>query len=193
MRVGAILPALSAALALAPVGCGNARQHPPPLGRIGPPGPFVAYANTHDGVSFGHPQSWIAVSGRAPLVVKLEQGSALVAIYRYPRTDLPLGPAGVEHSRRRLLGSLARRAPSFRVESSDVTAIDSAPAVEIRGSGRIGRQRVRSLSVHVYKSKAEFVIDAYAAPRVFDRAERVAFDPLLDSLQLRNPLPVTPG
>jgi hypothetical protein len=63
--------------------------------------------------------------------------------------------------------------------------------VEIRGSGQVGSRRVQTLSVHVYKPDGEYVVDAYAAPRSYARAEKVAFLPLLQTLRVRNPLPTS--
>ena len=56
--------------------------------------------------------------------------------------------------------------------------------MEIVGHGRIAGHKVRTKSVHVYKGAAEYVIDAYAGPRLFRRAETEAFDPLLATIRL---------
>ena len=178
--------AWTAALALATslAGCGNERGRPAGLARPGKPAELINYSSASGDVSFGHPSTWTVVEGRLPEVARLASGSAVATIYAYPRTDLPEGPVGAENSRRRLLESLHRRAPSFQVESSRTTEIDDAPAVEILGRGRIAGEAVKTRSVHVYKGAAEYVIDAYARPAAFGRADRNAFRPLLATVRL---------
>ena len=170
-------------------GCGNQRQQPRGLGRVSAGKAFLAYVNPKAGVSFGYPQGWTVTQGRTPLLARIEQGDALASIYLYPRTDLPVDPAGIEAARGRLLASLHRRAPSFRVSGTEITQLNGVPAVEIRGSGRVGSRRVRTLSVHVYKPDGEYVVDAYASPAAYATADKVAFQPLLQTLRVRNPLP----
>jgi hypothetical protein len=165
-------------------GCGNARSQPIGLRQLGPPVSLINFTSETGDVSFGHPSTWSASGGAPPQVAQISSGSAVATIYAYPRTDLPLDRAGAEASRLRLLDSLARRAPSFRVESSRVRQVDGAAAVEIVGRGRIAGHAVETKSVHVYKGAAEYVIDAYARPRFFKQAETEAFDPLLATLHV---------
>ena len=165
-------------------GCGNARSQPAGLQQLGPPVSLVNFTSPSGDVSFGHPSTWSVGSGTPPQVAQLSSGSAVATVYAYPRTDLPLDRAGAEASRQRLLSSLARRAPSFRVESSRVREVDGAAAVEIVGRGRIAGHPVETKSVHVYKGAAEYVIDAYARPRFFKQAETEAFDPMIATLHV---------
>ena len=62
--------------------------------------------------------------------------------------------------------------------------VGGSVAVEIVGRGRIAGEPVRTKSVHVYKGAAEYVIDAYARPKFFRRAETEAFNPLLATIRL---------
>lgn len=180
-------------LALLPLlmGCGNERSRPTGLAQLGGPIDFVSFSSPSGEVSFGRPSSWTVTSGKPPEVAEMSSGSAVAAIYSYPRSDLPHDDAGVEASRRRLLQSLHRRAPSFQVEGSRVFEVDDAPAVEIVGRGRIEGHPVRTRSVHVYKGMAEYVIDAYARPRYFERANTIAFEPLLATISLSGLPPET--
>lgn len=191
MRASAPLAALAALLcALTLTACGNSRQHPGPIGAIGRGGPgsaFIGYVNPRSGISFGYPQDWAVTEGQRPLLARIGLGSALASIYLYRRTDLAIDGAGIEAARGRLISSLRRRAPDFHLQSSKITQINGALAIEIRGAGKVGARRVRTLAVHVYKPNGEYVVDAYAAPRQFDHAERIAFAPLLDTLRVRNP------
>jgi hypothetical protein len=165
-------------------GCGNERVTPPPLGRPDAPVSYETYTSAGGQVSFTRPTNWGVFAGRAPELARMYSGSALVAIYAYPRTDLPRSRAGVEDSRRRLLASLRRRDPSLRILRSRLAEVDGSPSVEVDASAEIGRHRVIERSIHVYKPGGEYVIDAYAAPSAFALAERWGFRPLLDSISL---------
>jgi hypothetical protein len=169
---------------MAGAGCGNERSRPIGLSQLGPAVSLVNFTAPSGDVSFGRPSSWTVSSGNLPVVAQISSGSAVATVYAYPRTDLSQSTAGAEASRQRLLTSLQERAPSFEVQSSRVREVDGAPAVEIVGRGRIAGHRVRTKSVHVYKGAAEYVIDAYARPRFFHRAETDAFNPLLATIRL---------
>lgn len=173
--------------------CGNERARPSGLERIGPPTNFISYSSASGDVSFGRPSTWTVSSGGFPEVAQISSGKAVAAVYSYPRTDLPGDEAGVEASRQRLLRSLRERAPGFEVDSSRITEVDDAPAVEIVGRGRVGGQRVMTRSVHVYKGAAEYVVDAYATPEAFERANTIAFEPLLATIRLAGLLEGPPG
>lgn len=169
---------------MACVGCGNARNHPEGLSQLGPQVSLVNFVAPSGDVTFGRPSTWSVTGGALPKIAQISSGDAVDTVFAYPRTDLPEDPAGVEASRQRLLASLHERDPSFDVESSRVREVDGAPAVEIIGSGRIAGRAVKTKSVHVYKGAAEYVIDAYARPKYFRRAETEAFNPLLATIRL---------
>ncbi|MGH2981830.1 MAG: hypothetical protein ACRDKV_07305 [Solirubrobacterales bacterium] len=171
-------------LAVAGAGCGNDRVAPTGLRELGQPVSLVNFTAPGGDVSFGRPSTWSVTAGSLPKVAQISSGSAVATVFAYPRTDLPLDLVAAEASRERLLASLGRRAPGFEVESSRVRELSGSPAVEIVGSGRIAGHRVRTKSVHVYKGAAEYVIDAYARPKFFRRAETQAFDPLLATIRL---------
>jgi hypothetical protein len=181
------------ALALPLASCGNERVRPSGLAKLGPPTSFASYSNASGDVSFGYPSTWTVSNGRFPQVAQISSGKAVAAIYSYPRTDLPSDAAAVTASRKRLLRSLRERAPGFRVQGSHLSEVDDAPAVEILGSGRVGGQRVETRSVHVFKGSAEYVIDAYAAPGTFERANTIAFEPLLATIRLGGSPDEAPG
>jgi hypothetical protein len=171
-------------LAMAGAGCGNERNQPIGLSQLGPAVSLVNFTAPSGDVSFGHPSSWTVTTGALPEVAQVSSGSAVATIWAYPRTDLSQSSAGAEAARQRLLSSLQERTPSFDVQSSRVREVDGAPAVEIVGRGTIAGHEVRTKSVHVYKGGAEYVIDAYARPRSFRRAETEAFNPLLATIRL---------
>jgi hypothetical protein len=172
------------ALAVACGGCGNARNEPSGLAQLGPQVSLVNFVAPSGDVTFGRPSTWSVTGGTLPKVAQISSGEAVATVFAYPRTDLPDDVAGVEVSRQRLLVSLHHRDPSFEVDSSRVRKVDGAEAVEIIGSGRVAGQEVKTKSVHVYKGAAEYVIDAYARPKYFRRAETEAFNPLLATIKL---------
>lgn len=164
--------------------CGNERAQPRAPEKLGSPDSFVSFSDTSGDVSFGRPSTWTVIPGPPPQLAQISSGKAVASVFAYPRTDLRTDDAAVEASRGRLLRSLRRRAPGFEVESSRIIEVDDAPAVEITGRGRVGARTVRTRSVHVYKGAAEYVIDAYAAPEAFERANTIAFEPLLATIRL---------
>ena len=180
------------ALAVAGAGCGNSRNQPTGLAQLGAPVSLVNFTAPSGDVSFGRPSTWSVGGGNLPQVAQMSSGSAVATVFAYPRTDLSLSQAGAEAARQRLLASLRERAPSFEVLSSRVRKVDGAQAVEIIGRGTIAGHPVMTKSVHVYKGRVEYVIDAYSRPAEFHRAETDAFNPLLATLHVRGvPEPTT--
>ena len=43
---------------------------------------------------------------------------------------------------------------------------------------------MKTLSVHVYRPDVEWLIDAYARPGLFAEANRIAFEPMLTTIEL---------
>jgi hypothetical protein len=177
-----------AAAALLAARCGNERAEPPDLNSLGRPGPTAEFER-EGAVSFRHPRSWVALGAEPPQYASLASGGALAAIYGYPRTDLGTDTASVEASRRRLVRSLREREPGFLVERTEIIRVDGSPAIEIRGRGAIAGKPVETRSVHVYKPAVEWVIDAYARPGQFAEADRIAFELLLETIDLSDELP----
>ncbi len=181
------------ALALGATACGNDGPTAPDLSALGKPGKTAEFKSGDGSLRFRHPKSWVVAGGQAPQVATLASGSALAAIYAYPREDLGTDPAAVEASRKRIIASLEVRAPGFLLQGSEITRVDGSPAVEIRGRGLVGGTVVRTRSVHVYKDATEWVIDAYARPASFRAANRIAFEPLLRTARLAGRVPKEEG
>ena len=59
--------------------------------------------------------------------------------------------------------------------------------MQVLGTGAIAGNRRTIRSTHIYTEKAEFVVDAYAPPTVFDRVDKQVFAPVLNSLQITKP------
>ena len=183
-------PAAAVVALLLVGGCGNERGEAPDIDAVGGGRQYARFTSAGGTVSFRHPVSWVADDAEAPQVAQVGTGGALAAIYAYPRTDLGTDPASVRAQRQRLIQSLRRRSPGFLVTGSEITEVDGSPAVEIRGRGRVGGRPVQTRAVHVFEPQVEYVIDAYARPDAFAKADRLGFEPLLASLQLSDsPVP----
>jgi hypothetical protein len=169
-------------LGLVVAGCGNERRTPPDLNQLAEPDGYAVFRSRSGEVSYRYPESWITLAGQAPQVARTGSGGALVAIYAYPRDDLD--PTAFEANRERLVDSLIERAPGFEITGTEQIEVDGAPAIEVDGRGRVGDEQVRTRAIHVYEDGVEYVIDAYARPELFGEANRVAFAPLLSSLEL---------
>lgn len=163
-------------------GCGE-DEGPGDLTRLGG-GPLVEFSSLNDEVVLRHPRGWVARSGLSPQVAQVATGGALVSIFAYPRDDNPQSEAEAEEAREKLIRSLGERAPGFLILSSEVGEVDGSPSVEIRGRGIIAGKRVETRTVHVYKEDVEWVVDAYARPSQFERANRIGFTPVIASLEL---------
>ena len=147
-------------------------------------GPLVEFKSFNGEVVLQHPRGWVARSGLSPLVAQVTTGGAQISIFAYPRTDNPETGAEVGEARDKLIRSLGERAPGFLVLRSRIGEIDGSPSVEIRGRGLVAGKPVETRSVHVYKDEVEWVIDAFARPAQFDRANEIGFTPVIGSLQL---------
>ena len=169
-------------------GCGRDRLEAPDPSRPTASQPEGERSYPQAGLRFDAPGDVQFERGQDPLVASAASGSATVAIWRYPRTEpLPRSEASLEDAERTLIGAVKRRDPSFQLDGVEQVRVDGARALEVLGTGRVlGRER-RVRSTHVYAKGAEFVIDAYAAPRDFATADAGLFQPLVDSLKIDPP------
>ena len=176
---------LAAALATALVAGSGCGEDDPAEGltRLGG-GPLIEFKSFNEEVILEHPRGWVARSGLSPLVAQVATGGAQVSIFAYPRTDNPESDGEVEEARDKLIRSLGERAAGFLVIRSRIGEVDGSPSVEIRGRGLVAGKPVETRSVHVYKDEVEWVIDAFARPSQFDRANEIGFEPVIGSLQL---------
>lgn len=188
-RAAALLlaPSLLAA-GLAAGGCGNRRQHPPDVARTRRPGHATRVDFPQAGLSFRAPGNWLRREPGPPLVTTILSGRAVVAVWRYPRSQpLPVAPAALEQARLDLVDGVRVRDPAARIETSKVVQVGGAKGVELLASETIDGAPRRVRSTHLYDRGAELVIDAYAPPATFPGVDRTVFRPLVASLKLRAP------
>ena len=156
-------------------------------------GSLTEFRSSNDEVILEHPREWVARNGQSPMVAQVATGGAQVSIFAYPRTDNPETEAEVEEARGKLIRSLGERAPGFLVIRTEIGEVDGSPSVEIRGRGLVAGKPVESRSVHVYKDEVEWVVDAFARPSQFERANEVGFGPMIGSLELSDSVVPDPG
>ena len=169
-------------------GCGNQQQRPPAVGPPAQPNGTTPVAFDSDGVRFAAPGGWHVQSGTAPLVATVQSGSAMIAVWRYPRSEpLPAARDQLTQARDLLLQAAKARDATFRPLKSAITRLGSHPAIQVRGTETVSGQARSVRSTHVYAFGAEVVVDAYAPADAFGRVDRAAFVPLVRSLRLHAP------
>ena len=175
-----------ACLALA--GCGNQQQRPPVVGPPAQPNGSTRVSFDTAGIRFAAPGGWHVQSGTAPLVATVQSGSALIAVWRYPRAEpLPATHSQLTQARDLLLQAATARDGTFAAAKTAITKLGSHPAIQVRGSETVSGNPRAVRSTHVYAFGAEVVVDAYAPANVFAQVDRSAFLPLVRSLRLRSP------
>ena len=170
---------------LALVGCGRERSRPPDVRTPEPPQGERTITLDDVGLRFRAPVNWGELEAVPPLVGGVQSNSAMVAIWRYPRTEqLPESRGALRRAEERLIERVKQRDPTFALRSSELIEIDDARAIEL-----LGRQTIAGLpfdvrSVHVFSDGTELVVDAYAPADLFERVDDAVFAPLVDSLAL---------
>lgn len=169
-------------------GCGDSRTDPPDVTTPSPPVGTAPAAFPTDGVSFDAPGGWAVERGQPPLVATVHDGTATIAIWRYPRTErLPRSRGDLSDAAKALAGAAKTRDPSFQLLKTSTPKVAGRPAVQLRGRETIAGQARLVRSTHVYADGAEVVVDAYADPAHFGQVDEQAFLPLLRSLRLAAP------
>ena len=179
--------ALITSLVLA--GCGSSKKEPPSTTQVttGQSG-NVTVSVPEAGVSFKAPGAWRRQKGKPPLVYAVQTGQATLALWRYPRTEqLPVTHKALQAAKEALVRQIRKRDPTFKVTKAKLLHVGPKRAVQVLGTGAIAGNRRTIRSTHIYTEKAEFVVDAYAPPTVFDRVDKQVFAPLLDSLEIAKP------
>ena len=169
-------------------GCGNQQGRPPDVSAPVRPAGATAVTFATQGIGFAAPGGWHVRAGTAPLVATVQSGTALIAIWRYPRAEpLPATRGQLAQARDLLLQAAKARDASFVAAKSAITRVRSHPAIQVRGTETVSGRPRTVRSTHVYAFGAEVVVDAYAPASVFGQVDREAFVPLVRSLKLRAP------
>jgi len=170
---------------LALPGCGNSRTPVPDISQAAAPQGFRTLALHQAGVSLAAPRNWTATGQAAPLVVTVNSGPAVIALWRFARAGPPpAAPAARRRARRALLATIRARDRTVTVLSSAATRVAGAPAVVVAARERIGGHLRRVISTHVYIPGAELVLDEYAPPSQYRAVAARVFAPVRRSLAL---------
>jgi hypothetical protein len=166
-------------------GCGNSRTVVPDLSVPAAPHGFRKLTVTSAGVSLITPRNWTVSSQTAPLVLTLNSGTAVVALWRLDRAaPPPAGRAGLNSAARLLMAAVRHRDRSIGRLRATPTQVDGARAIRLEARERIAGQVRRVTSTHVYLEGAELVLDEYAPPAQFPSVARAVFTPVRRSLTL---------
>jgi hypothetical protein len=183
MRLHRVLLALSSVVLVA--GCGNSRTPAPAVTEPAQPSGFHTLGYPQSGFALSAPSNWLVQAKSAPLVATISSGDAVVAVWRFPRrAKPPTGTKALAKAAQQLIASARARDPSFELIRSNIQTVDGAPAVELAGFERVGGQRRRVRSVHVFAPHAELVLDEYAPPAAFHAIDHAVFSPVKHSLRL---------
>ncbi len=177
-RVAILL--LTPALLLA--SCGNSRT---PVANLSQPATPTSFRTlTFSGATLEAPTNWSVVGERPPLVTVVASGTAVVALWRFPRSaPVPVG-ATMHQTASQLVSAVRARDPSVQVIRLGVLTLDRAPAIELDAFERINGQQRRVRSTHVFVPGAEIVLDEYAPPAIFHDVDHSVFSPVKRSLRL---------
>ncbi len=93
-------------------------------------------------------------------------GEPFVSAFAYRRAEqVPRNARELAAARRRLVRVTEGRDSGYRLIRSRATEVDGARAVELLGEQTLGRTRLRIRSLHVYRGRAEYVIEIGGAAR----------------------------
>ncbi len=119
------------------------------------------------------------------LVCVVTSGPGVLSVWIYPRGRKgPRGEQALDLARRRLLSAARQRDRSFRRIAAVVTRYDGLPAIQIRGTAKIGDRPRTIRSTHIFVGGREIVVDAYATNSSFRRVDQTVFRPVLRSLRI---------
>lgn len=181
------LPPLPCALVLvlAAAGCGNEPVDTPDPLTIQKPKRLVAKDYKAAGMKFRAPDGWRSPPGKLPRVVTFSSGEAVLALFAYRRKEpSPPDKEALGRARKRLVRQARRRDKRFKVVKARNARVAGRPAIEITGVQRIGGLTLQTRSVHVFKSGAEYVIEALAPQGQFKLLDQTVVSPLLKSLKV---------
>lgn len=186
MRRPTVTIALLAALGAA--GCGRERLDTPDPGTPFTAGQLTTVTFPKAGVKFRAPADWPFGAGTGALVASTSSGTATIAIWRYPRTEqLPRDDTALQAAEENLLNAVHGRDKSLEEISTRRIEVDGAPAIQVLADETVAGYKRRVRSTHAYAKGAEFVIEAFADPGVFEIVDKTVFRPFLKSFKIDPP------
>ena len=189
MRLRLILLPVLAAGVLPAAGCGESGS-PVPTGPVAPSTRTAAYEFPQASMSLRLPDNLqVDRDERLPSVFRAGAGGAVRVRLRLP----PGGAAAAQPARaggrpppagaRRRAGATAATAWCARAPPRST----GREAIELLGEQTLGRNRLRIRSLHVYRGRAEYVIEVAAPRRQFARFDRGVTPVIERTLDVRRP------
>ena len=170
--------------ALAGAGCGNERRDRLEL-EAEPAKKTVVREFPRAGVELELPENVTIRETDPPGVFYGSFGATVVSVFAYRRREqLPETDGQLRRALRRLKRATRDRDPDYRLRDSRTTRVAGSRAVELVGDQKLGTQALRTRSVHVYKGKAEYVLELLSPREDFARLDRELFEPALESVRL---------
>jgi len=134
------------------------------------------------------PRSWPVIPQRAPQLAEVSSGSAVIALWRYPRVESPpVSAPALATARAALFDAIRSRQRSVRVVRSRLARVDGAPAIEFDALERVGGQLREVLSTHLFERGGELVLEEYAPPPVFKAIRHPVLARVRGSLAITGP------
>ncbi len=183
MRRPPILAVVAVAAALL-AGCGKDRLEPSDVEfEADEQQKAVAYPKV--GMRFRVPVNVRLDPSAPPGVFRGSAGDAILSGFAYRRAEqLPRNRRELAAARRRLVAASRKRGQSYKLRSARTLRVDGARGVELLGDQRISNGHLRTRSLHVYKGRAEYVIELLAPAGDFAYVDRTVYRPLRSTLRL---------
>jgi hypothetical protein len=144
---------------------------------------LVAYPDV--GMRFRAPSNVRLIRRPAPGVFRGGAGDAFLSGFAYRRAEqLPRNRRELAAARRRLVAATRKRGRGYRLTSARSIRVGGAQAVELLGDQRISNARLRTRSLHVYRGRAEYVIEVAADLKSFASLDRTVYRPIRRSLRV---------
>jgi len=173
VRPRPILLAVLAAGVLPAAGCGDS-EPPVSAGPVAPSTKTTEYEFPRAGMTLRLPANLqIERQARLPAVFRAGLVEPFVSGFAYRRAEqVPRNARELAAARRRLVRVTQGRDKGYRLIRSRATEVDGARTVELLGEQTLGRTRLRIRSLHVYRGRAEYVIEIGAPRAQFARFDR---------------------
>lgn len=165
-------------------GCGTERAEPLQLDFTQDlPKRSVSYKRV--GMKLAVPDGAPLQARERPGVFRLFLGEPVVAAFAYRRREqIPKNKRALRDARKRLEKEIRGRDKDFERRGSEITKVAGAPAIEVVGDQTLSGGHLRTRSVHIYKGKAEYVLELLAPVREYRQIDAAVFAPLLKSLEV---------
>ena len=175
---------------LAPAGCGNERSPAPELSAEPAAEETQALDYPAVGLRLELPRNFTVQETERPGVFRATFGPASVSAYAYRRREeVPGNEKELQNAAERLEKATQERSSSFELSRSHTLEVDGARAIELIGRQTISQSRLRTRSLHIFKGKAEYVIELLAPPDEFERLDESVTELIRSSLEITGKVP----